>query len=179
MLLANNDVDILSINETKLNTNGSVDEVHIPRYEIIRSDRVTNGGGGVCFYVKNEVHFTIRNDLHLDALENLCLEFRRPKSKPVVVVTWYRPPDASIGILSSFESLIGKLDRENVEYFVMGDLNCDMISTRSDNNTLILTSIADIYGLQQLISEPTRITPTSSTLIDLIYTNCADKIACL
>ena len=39
-------------------------------------------------------------------------------------------------------------------------------------------SIVDIYGLQQLISEPTRITPTSSTLIDLIYTNCADKIAC-
>ena len=27
-------------------------------------------------------------------------------------------------------------------------------------------------------SEPTRITPTPSTLIDLIYTNCADKIAC-
>jgi len=60
----------------------------------------------------------------------------------------------------------------------MGDLNCDMISTRSDNNKLKLMSIADIYGLQQLISEPTRITPTSSTLIDLIYTNCADKITC-
>ena len=39
-------------------------------------------------------------------------------------------------------------------------------------------SIADVYGLQQLISEPTRITPTSSTLIDLAYANCADKIAC-
>ena len=25
------------------------------------------------------------------------------------------------------ESLIGRLDSENVEYFVMGDLNCDMI----------------------------------------------------
>ena len=50
--------------------------------------------------------------------------------------------------------------------------SCDMISTRSDNN--------DVYGLQQLISETTRITPTSSTLIDLIYTNinCADRIAC-
>ena len=41
-------------------------------------------------------------------------------------------------------------------------------------------SIADVYGLQKLISDPTRITPTSSTLIDLIYANCADKynIAC-
>ena len=39
-------------------------------------------------------------------------------------------------------------------------------------------SIADVYGLQKLISEPTRITPTLSTLIYLIYANCADKIAC-
>ena len=39
-------------------------------------------------------------------------------------------------------------------------------------------SIADVYGRQQLISEPTRITPTSLTLIALIYSNCADKIVC-
>ena len=38
-------------------------------------------------------------------------------------------------------------------------------------------SIADVYGLQRLISEPTGIRPTSATLIDLIYANCADKIS--
>ena len=81
----------------------------------------------------------------------------------------YRPPDSPIGIFSPFESLIGKLDSENVEYFVLGDMNCDMITTRYDNDTSKLRSIADVYGLEQLISEPTRITPTSSTLIDLIY----------
>lgn len=68
ILLANNDVDILSINETKLNTNTRDDEVHIPGCEIICRDRVTNGGGGVGFYVKNAINFTIRNDLHLDSL---------------------------------------------------------------------------------------------------------------
>ena len=41
ILLANNDVDIiLSIIETKLNSNTSDDEVHIPGYEIIRHGRV-------------------------------------------------------------------------------------------------------------------------------------------
>ena len=40
-------------------------------------------------------------------------------------------------------------------------------------------SITNIYGLQQLITEePTRITPTSATLIDVIYTNCPDKVVC-
>ena len=41
----------------------------------------------------------------------------------------------------------------------MGDLNCDMIATQYDNDTRKLMSITDIYGLQQLITEPTRITP--------------------
>ena len=35
---------------------------------------------------------------------------------------WYRPPDSPIGIFSPFETLIGKLDSENIEYFLMGDL---------------------------------------------------------
>ena len=123
------------------------------------------------------INFTVRNDLHMDALEKLCLEIHKPNSKSFVIVTWYRPPDSPIGIFSPFESLIGKLDSENVEFFVLGDMRCDMITTRYDNDTSKLRSIADVYGLEQLISEPTRITPTLSSLIDLIYTNCSDKIA--
>ena len=178
ILLADNEIDILSFNETKLNETISDNEVNISGYDIIRRDRITNGGGGVCFYVKSSINFTIRNDLNMDILENLCLEIRKPRSKLFVVATWYRPPDSPISIFSPFETLIGKLDSENIEYFLMGDLNCDMIATRYDNNTCKLMNITDIYGLQQLITEPTRITPTSATLIDVIYTNCPDKVVC-
>ena len=58
----------------------------------------------------------------------------------------------------------------------MEDLNGDIIATRYDNDTCKLMSITDVYGLQQLISKPTRVTPTSSTLIDVIYTNCQIKL---
>ena len=51
VLLANNDTDVLSINETKLIKNASDDEVHIPGYDIIRRDRIVKGRGRVCFYV--------------------------------------------------------------------------------------------------------------------------------
>lgn len=54
----------------------------------------------------------------------------------------------SIGIFSPFETLIGKLDLENIEYFLLGDLNCDMVATRYGNNTRRLMIITDIYGLQ-------------------------------
>lgn len=163
-------MDILSINETKLE-NAFGNEVHIPGYEIIRRDSIT------VFYATNSINVIIQNNIYLHALRNLCLEIQRPRSKPVVVVTWNRAPDAPTGIFSPFVSVIGKLVGENVLYFVMEDLNFKMTSTRFDNNALKLMSISDVYGLQRLMSEPTRIRPTSATLIDLIYANFTDKIS--
>ena len=52
IFLAHNEIDILSINETKLNETISDNEVNILGYNVVRRDRTTDGGGGVCFYVK-------------------------------------------------------------------------------------------------------------------------------
>ena len=60
----------------------------------------------------------------------------------------------------------------------MGDFNCNLASPQPDKNTVLLTSLADVYGLHQLINNPTLVTDTSSTLIDVIFTNCSDKVAC-
>ncbi len=61
------------------------------------------------------------------------------------------------------------LDAENVEYYLLGDLNCDLGSPDLDSNSRSLIGITELYGLHQLISEPTRITETSSTMIDHNY----------
>lgn len=132
----------------------------------------------MCFFVKNSINFSTRHDLNVDDLENLCVEIQNPRSKPFLVVTWYRPPDSLTGIFESFEILLRKLDSFNIEYHLLGDINCNLAVSRYDNDTRKLVSITDIYGLHQLINEPTRITETSQTLIDLIYTNCPDKIVC-
>ena len=178
ILLAYNEIDIISINETKHDKNIVNNEVDIPGYTIVRRDRTTNGGGGVCFYIRNSVQSTVRNDLTMETIDDFCVEIQKPNSKPFVVATWYRPPDSRIEVFTPFEELLGKLDTENIEYHLMGDINCDMIADRYDNDTQKLKALADIYGIKQLINEPTRITPTSATLIDLIYTNTPDKIVC-
>ena len=108
-------------------------EVNILGYDIVRRDGTTDSGG-VCFYVKKSMNFTVWNDLNMETLENLYLEIQQPRSKPFVVVKWYRPRDSSIGIFTPFEHLIGILDLENIEYYLMGDLNCDMIATRHAND---------------------------------------------
>ena len=42
----------------------------------------------------------------------------------------------------------------------------------------LLSSIGDVYGLQQLIIDPTRCIESSSTLIDLIFTNSLERVVC-
>ena len=60
----------------------------------------------------------------------------------------------------------------------MGDLNCNFAAPYLDHNANLLSSIADVYSLQQLITDPNRCTESSSTLIDLIFTNSPDRIIC-
>jgi len=56
----------------------------------------------------------------------------------------------------------------------MGDLNCNFAAPQVDHNANLLSSIADVYSLQQLITDPTRCTESSSTLIYLIFTSWYD-----
>ena len=59
----------------------------------------------------------------------------------------------------------------------MGDLNCDMQS-KENVNVKALQNITDIYGMERLINEPTRITLMTSTLFDMIFTNGPGNVYC-
>ena len=176
ILLANYPLDVISINETRLDQGILNSEIYIPGYKIVRRDRNRNGGG-VCFYIKTAINYFVCTDLNINNLENLCLEIRKPNSKLFVIVVCYRPPNSPNAVFSSLENHIGCLDSENVKSYLMGDMNCNM-ALMFDTNSHLLSDITDLYGLHQLIDEPTCITDTTSTLIDLIYTNCPDKVVC-
>ena len=100
--------------------------------------------------------------MSLDLLENLCIEIRKPNSSPFLIATWYRPPDSTVDKFDLFEMLVGKLDAVNVQYHLLGDVNCNVRAPVLHHPTKVLTGIAELYNLHQLIIEPTRIT-------DLLY----------
>ena len=104
----------------------------------------------------------MHEELEIKPLEILSIEVRKLSSKPFVITTWYRPPNSSVDLFFHFDTVLRKLDSENVEHYLMGDLNSDLLS---ENNT---------YALRQLITEPTRITPSSCSLLDVIFTFFAE-----
>jgi exonuclease III len=114
-------IDILYINETWLDNSISSAEVEICGYEIVRRDRNRNGGG-VAIYLCNNIPYVEQSDLIPENVEALCLEIRKPKSKPVLVSTWYRPPDSNIELLEWFEKYLKKSGDENKEIIITGDL---------------------------------------------------------
>ena len=65
------DIDILAINETKLDATIKGGEVDLPGYDVVRKDCKNNGknGGGVCIYV--------RADLSPNNLERLTAEITK------------------------------------------------------------------------------------------------------
>ena len=72
--------------------------------------------------------------------------------------------------------MIDKIDAENKELYILGDVNCNLLPEASAQNSSYVTNIFDIYGLSQLITEPTRVTPVSKTLIDVCITNSPEKV---
>ena len=174
--MLNNSSDILAINESKINESISDDEISIGGFHLIRKDR--NGyGGGVLMYIRGTIPFSERNDLRTAcSMVMLRVEIIRPCSRPFLVTTWYRLPGSDSSLFNEFENFLSKCDLEDKEILLMGDLNCDVSKFPPDAHTRRLQFLSCVYQLEQLINEPTRVTRTSATLIDLIFTNRNENI---
>ena len=175
--MSNKFLDIMSFSETRVNSTIPDSMIHIDGYDIIRKDRSRNGGG-VCIYLRNTINYQIRHDLSPPVLEAICIEISKPHSRPFIVVTVYRPPDSSPDFFIHLENLLKKIDNENKEIYILGDLNCDLLTEPNpEHSTKKLKSLLEFYQLSQLIDNATRITMHSSTLIDHFITNIPDKIS--
>ena len=56
---------IIAVSETWLDDTMTNNEINIPDYNIIRKDR-DQYGGGVCIFVRDNLPFNVRNNLHVD-----------------------------------------------------------------------------------------------------------------
>ena len=141
-----------------------------------RHDHRNRFGGGVVMYIRDNILHSQRNDLTTDDLEMACIEVKLPYNKSFLVATWYRPPSSQIDLFDKWTLFLSKCDIENKELIIVGDLNCDVNKPLPNSHTQRLKILCSLYQLKQLINEPTRVTSTSATLIDLILTNTPEKI---
>ena len=173
-MLLNENIHILSLSETRLDSSVPDSEIHIEGYQCVRVDRNRNGGG-IITYVQENVHFNVRKDLFIAGLEVMCLEVYQVKQKPFFVVYWYRPPDSSISVYDKIETLFQSLESTGNNVVFYGDFNCDLLKNPPSCHTKRLNCLTEDFELKQYVVKPTRVTLTTSTLIDVLYAS-KDKV---
>ena len=114
--------------------------------------------------------------LMLRSLEMVTVEVLKPKAKSFLINAWYRPPTSKVELFDGYESILQKLDAENVEVICISDFNCDWFKQGTQSHVDKLKDVMELYQFEQQIKEPTRVTENTSTLIDLAFTNKAEII---
>ena len=163
---------ILGVSESWLDSTIPDGVVDVEGYNMSRRDRGTRGGG-VVVYVPTQCRSWRRQDLEDDQIEAVWIEIRlREEASPLLLCNVYRPPNTSQSFMDAFSCLIEKASRESKHIVLMGDLNCNLMLPSAPSKQLL--DVTCEFNLTQLISEPTRITSTSQTLLDVLFTTCPE-----
>ena len=111
-ILMSSPLDVLAINESKLDHSITEGEIHIPGHDIIRKDR-NRHGGGVALYIKNTLSFSVRQEFVPARLEIVCVEINLPYSTSFLVCIRYRPPSANVDLFDDYSKFLEKCDLMN------------------------------------------------------------------
>ena len=112
-----------------------------------------------------------------------------PNTKPIIVGTIYLPLDQT-NFMEIFNENLRKVDTKNVETYILGDFNINLWQNGhyvfQKHNLLSCHSVPNdvknyfdfctMFGLKQLIESPTRITCSSSSIIDHILASFPDRV---
>ena len=118
-----------------------------------------------------------RPDLcHLDDyMECVTIEVENKSfnmDKNMIVSVIYRPPNTETGVfVETINAFIEKIKPENKYCYLMGDYNINILNFATHSATADFVDSMYPNGFFPLINWPTRITTSSATIIDSIFTN--------
>lgn len=160
---------LIALTETWLNTTHDISYFGLPGYVFQHKDRPNRSGGGVCFYIREDLSFKVREDLGIDECESLFIELDQKHGKNIIVGVIYRPPDSNLEtFLNNLDSTLTKIEDKTV--WLTGDFNIDLLNMEHAHTSEFINSLFS-SSCFPLISKPTRVTSHSATLIDNIFTN--------
>lgn len=165
--------DIVGVTETWLHADAPNDVVNIGSYSCVRQDRpATIRGGGVGLYIKQDISFKVIINDYKETIEQLWVEIKH-RNRVHAVGIIYRTSSSRdyLSFFNSFEETLIQIHLRYDSVICFGDFNIDMLKP-NDINVGRLLAIADTFELKQFVNEPTRISRTSLSILDLVLANC-------
>ena len=149
-------------------------------YDYISNFRPNLTGIGVALYIKKTINYTLRNDLtqmNEGIFESPFIDIQLGNDK-ITCGTIYRASKqdrfSNNQFKTQLKNALSTLTVSKNKAYIMGDLNYDLFQ----DSHIFTDDFVDImydYSFYPIINKPTRITQSSSTCIDHIWTNIHDK----
>ena len=152
---------------------GFLTNVEIAGYEKFHTATKTSKGRTAIYVNKNYVTIE-RNDLNINnaEFESTWIEIKNKNSKNIICGSVYRHPRYNFDEFFKYlESCLSTIAKENKEVYICGDFNFDLLKIDTDHFTQHFLNLLCSYGLLPHILQPTRVTESSATIIDNIFSN--------
>ena len=168
-------ISCLAVTETWLTLHNQ-DSYLLPGYHFVSQPRIDKRGGGVGLFIDQSLEFTIRTELSVTCpdIESIFVEISQSGRRNVLVGCIYRPPDSCFStFITSIVQFLKIIDHDDrcKTVLIAGDFNLDLLNNLHTNSNDFLNTMLS-YSYRPTIDKPTRITTTSSTLIDNIFIRC-------
>ena len=158
---------IIASSETHINLH-PLSNIEIPGYTFYYSNSPKAGGVGM--YVSNLV--SNKYCLKTEKCEELCLNVKLHSKSYFVIGTLYRHPGSNALVFcEKLNATLSNLNKTNKKFLILGDLNLNTTGCNQHPHAKDYSNILSSNAAFPLITKPTRITSTSSTLLYHIITN--------
>lgn len=151
----------------------------LPGYKLVSYFcRSNHKCGGVVIYAKN--FLDIKNmEMHdpTECLFEYCLGVLNMGSSKYAIICVYRPPNTNFNVFyDKLHLLLFDIHKKYAFIVICGDFNLNFLS--HDPNVKKLLSLFQSFGVRHHVKEFTRITETSSTCIDNIFSSITNVTDC-
>ena len=156
LFLKENDIDILTLNETWPKSNFKLD---IQNYNITRSERPRTRGGGVAILVRNGIKFDIIDTCFTINTDNEAITILlKDSQESISISTIYIPPASNINT-----TLLNNIKNFADNIIITGDLNAkhiDFSCTKTDKWGMALKKA--LYAADLFVAENNKLTHRDS-----------------
>ena len=168
---------VIGITETKIKTTNPIIDININGYKCYSTLTEADKGGALLYI---DEHYNSKPLPNIDKimykskqLESVFVEICNKNRKNIIGGCIYRHPSMDLNEFNQdfLNPLMGKNCSENKKIFLIGDFNVDLLKVDADTPT---TNFFDVITASLLVPHiilPTRITSTTRTLNDNIYSN--------
>lgn len=175
-LLQETKLDVIGVSETFIKSHTPKSLCNIPGFKFIRKDRSEKAGGGIGVFVRPELApKIIKLPQSVTQPEMLFIEIT-VKNNKVAVGVIYKPPKIPYGVFATIQESLAFVSTKYKHLIITGDFNTNYLKPDSFATSFFQMNVTEPFGLTQVVDKATRVTTTSSTLIDLLLVNNSENV---